>query len=452
MNTSLPSKEEAARLLRKYNVTPAVPKVAQASCLRPVDKPAVFASAFGNVRSQWMDLNPEICKAWLKNNVRNRDIRFDVVKAYARDMKSGNWTPTHQGLAFNDRDEMIDGQHRCHAVILAGVTVKMMVTFGLPSIIAGHAATTMDAVDRGATRSVGDQLAIQHGMAEARKIATLTATIAGLCLGERTRRMSVALTLEVYALYKNEITYVLKHQSKEKGLRPLGVLAAFAFAMDVMDVSDPIEQLFSGCHLDKKPVNPAMPMAQLRAILISPDAILLSRSFDRGLAELSLQALWLANRFQTVDKLEHALDGANYFRSRQPETIATVTRLFALPTETNPIPAPAQHQVAPAPEIATTVKPSLDQLLREAERHWGIAVVILKGRGQEDAIRIPRLALWVAARQLGYKAEEIGAAFPGYDTAKICEAKSKLDMNLEKAFPRTRNQVAAFFTKLGLKS
>jgi len=94
-----------------------------------------------------------MAKDWLENNFRNRPISEDTVAAYARDMIAGQWVATHQGVAFNDKDELIDGQHRLHAIVRCDKTIRMMVTFGLPSVIEGKQMTTMDCVDRGRTRS-----------------------------------------------------------------------------------------------------------------------------------------------------------------------------------------------------------------------------------------------------------------------------------------------------------
>jgi hypothetical protein len=178
MNTSKPSTpstginpEETQRLLAKYNGRkPGVPL--------PVEKNGFDLANLGSVRSQWMDVTPEMAARWLKNNFGNRPIRWDTVKAYARDMLNGLWVPTHQGLAFNDKDALIDGQHRLHAIVMSGVTIRMMVTFGLPSKIERKEMTTMDAVDRGATRSVGDQLTIQHGFSNGSITASICATLA----------------------------------------------------------------------------------------------------------------------------------------------------------------------------------------------------------------------------------------------------------------------------------
>ena len=110
------------------------------------------------VEVRWVLVAPKLAAEWLANNFVNRPLSDDTVEAYARDGKNGVWALTHQGMAFNDKDELIDGQHRLHGIIKSGVPELTMVTFGLPSKIEGAEMTTMDAVDRGKPRSVADQL------------------------------------------------------------------------------------------------------------------------------------------------------------------------------------------------------------------------------------------------------------------------------------------------------
>jgi hypothetical protein len=269
-------------------------------------------STSGPLRSQWIDITPALAKTWLENNFRNRPLREDTVKAYARDMILGLWVATHQGIAFNDKDELIDGQHRLSAIVLANKTVRMMVTFGLPSQIAGKQMTTMDAVDRGATRSVGQ-------------------------------------TLDVYRLFEPSISWVIAHRSKEIGIRQTGVMAGFAFAimadnptMENIGSSETcfmFEKLVTGADRERKtkPKSPSKtwakfsPIARLRAFLTSDEAKLLTRSLDRGVAELSLQAILLESQSKPVSKLEMSLDGANHFRAVQNERVKKVAALFALP-------------------------------------------------------------------------------------------------------------------------
>jgi len=281
----------------------------------------------GTQRTQWMDVDPGMAAHWLQNNFINRLLSDDVITGYARDMANGNWFPTHQGIAFNDLDHLIDGQHRLHAIIRCGLTIRMMVTFGLPSVIEGKQATTMDAVDRGRPRSVADQLKIQHGMKNGSAIAMITASLAGLCQNERTRRLSVGQTLDIYRAFKPAVDWVIEFRSKEPGLKAKGVLAACAFAVAAdVALKARCHQIFTG---DIK--SPGSPLQLLRSFLISDDAKLLNRGTDRGIAELTLVALQLDVAGESVERLELTQAGLHAFRALQPERVAAVAALFALP-------------------------------------------------------------------------------------------------------------------------
>jgi len=297
----------------------------------PIEKPSETAAKLGGVTSGWMDVDPATAKRWLENNFRNRPISEDVIDAYARDMTNGVWVATHQGIAFNDKDELIDGQHRLHAVVRSGRTVRMMVTFGLPSKIEGREMTTMDCVDRGRTRSVSDQLKIQHGLKDGSVIAAICSSLGTLCAGERTRRLSVGQTLDIFRAFELAAKWVIERRPKEHGLRATGALAAFVFAITAMQpkadkVMEMFERLVSGKNL-----KPASAMARLRHFLTSDDAKLLSRSADRGLAELTLEAIRLELKGQPIAKLELSEAGAKHFRNLQPIRVSKIAEMFRLP-------------------------------------------------------------------------------------------------------------------------
>lgn len=299
----------------------------------PVAKNGTAVATTGALRSQWMEITPALATKWLENNFRNRPVKEDVVQAYARDMRAGVWVATHQGVAFSDADELIDGQHRLRAIVAAGVTVRMMVTFGLPAKIEGTTMTTMDCVDRGRTRSVADQLKIQHGMKDGSAIAAVSASIAAICSSERTRRLSVGQTLEIYDEFREEVGFVIAGRSKEHGLRAAGVLAAFAFALvtePAVDGGGPIAQMYlrlmSGAGLRERSA-----MRALWAFLTSEEAKLLTRGTDRGMAELVLEAIRLELTKKPTTKLEPSTAGADFFRGRQVERVAKIAAMFALP-------------------------------------------------------------------------------------------------------------------------
>jgi hypothetical protein len=285
------------------------------------------------VSSRWIDVDPGQAAHWLQNNFVNRPLSQDVVDAYARDMVLGNWVQTHQGVAFNDLDHLIDGQHRLSAIVKSGRTVRMMVTFGLPSKIKGKEMTTMDAVDRGKQRSVADQLKIQHGMKNGSIIAQLASSLGSICYNVRTRRLSVGQTLEIYREFQTSADWIIESRPKEHGLKMTGVLAAFVFAMAAHDDKEHvgnIRSLFVSLKYGDG-LSEGMPIWHLRNFLLSEDAKLLNRGSDRGLAELVLLALQLQTIGETIEKLELSQNGLHMFRALQPDRVERVASIFKLP-------------------------------------------------------------------------------------------------------------------------
>ena len=311
----------SAKALEKFTV----PNV------KVAEKIGASATVENGVRSQWMDVTPEMAARWLKVNFRNRPVSEDVIKAYARDMAAGVWHPTHQGIAFNDLDELIDGQHRLKAAVLARKTVRMMVTFGLKSNIAGSRMTTMDCVDRGRTRSVADQLKIQHGLAAGSQIAQVAGALAGFC-HESIRRPSVDQVLKIYALFKVEMDFAIANRSKLPGLRSAGVLAGFVFALAAEggEVWKRRPAAMFNALVQEKNLQAFPAVQQLHEFLTGEKAALILASMNRGIADLTLQAIHADLNGRGADKLKMDLAGRNHFIAAVKQTPA-VAAMFQLP-------------------------------------------------------------------------------------------------------------------------
>lgn len=65
------------------------------------------------------------------NNYRKYDPKTAIV--YAEDMKNGRWEMNGEGIKFSEDGKLLDGQHRLHAIIKAGVPVEMVVITGIPN-------------------------------------------------------------------------------------------------------------------------------------------------------------------------------------------------------------------------------------------------------------------------------------------------------------------------------
>lgn len=103
------------------------------------------------MNTQVEQITPEMAARLLKGNTHNRAIRTRVVEKYIDMMNRGLWELTHQGIAIGIDGTILDGQHRLLAIIEAGTTVPMCVTYNVASDI-------FDSIDLGQTRSIADLL------------------------------------------------------------------------------------------------------------------------------------------------------------------------------------------------------------------------------------------------------------------------------------------------------
>lgn len=101
----------------------------------------------------WANVTPAIAKAWLESNTDNRNIRRRTVEKYARDMLAGAWAQTVEPIKFAADGRLLDGQHRLHAIVQSGVTVRLAVATDVPD----EAQKRMDTGDK---RTAADALAM----------------------------------------------------------------------------------------------------------------------------------------------------------------------------------------------------------------------------------------------------------------------------------------------------
>jgi len=175
-------------------------------------------------------VTPEIAAGMLTHLVpeRQRKLSLKVVENYSRMMKAGMWKLTHQGIGFDTNGELIDGQHRLHSVVKSGATVQMLVAREI------EGENTIDALDRGEERRVGQQLQLRHGFTKGRDVSHLCRQILViLCAShwKQAGKFNVGYALNVYEAYSDEINFVLERRSTTKGLRSCTLMTACVFAM-----------------------------------------------------------------------------------------------------------------------------------------------------------------------------------------------------------------------------
>jgi hypothetical protein len=83
------------------------------------------------VETKLVRMTPDLAKKYLENNTSNRPLRANGVTYIAGIIERGEWEVTHQGVAIDENGLFIDGQHRLHGIIKAGIAVDILVTTGI---------------------------------------------------------------------------------------------------------------------------------------------------------------------------------------------------------------------------------------------------------------------------------------------------------------------------------
>lgn len=81
--------------------------------------------------SEVVDLTPRLAAELLANKAPNRNIKPRHLTRVEESVRKGKYIVTHQGLAVDWFDRLVDGQHRCQAVVNTGLTIRTQITYGV---------------------------------------------------------------------------------------------------------------------------------------------------------------------------------------------------------------------------------------------------------------------------------------------------------------------------------
>jgi len=172
---------------------------------------AVFDKGEGTCHKAYL-IPPETAKVILETyNIRlkdcdedsddpsNRALKAHVVERYAADMRNEDWQLTHQGISFDTRQLMGDGQHRCEACVKADTSFQSLVTFG-------QSPDARQVVDQGTVRTAGDALQMDPDVSyktpgKCKYLASIIQAVRHLGHGRRVHR-SRQSTMGVINTYK----------------------------------------------------------------------------------------------------------------------------------------------------------------------------------------------------------------------------------------------------------
>lgn len=100
-------------------------------------------------------ITPETAERMLRRNYLNRRVNARAVDRYAARMKAGQWRESNDAICFDNRGNLINGQHRLMAVVKSGVSIRCDVKTGLDP-------ECVYTIDTARTRSTGDAACFVH--------------------------------------------------------------------------------------------------------------------------------------------------------------------------------------------------------------------------------------------------------------------------------------------------
>jgi hypothetical protein len=122
------------------------------------------------ITTEIVTVTPEKAVDWLANhNPRNRSVAKSAVSLYARQMQDGQWMLNGEAIQFDTNDDLLNGQHRLHAVVESGCNVDFLVVYGLPPEV-------RDTMDQHRKRTAADVLGM-HGFRDGSHVAAVTRVI-----------------------------------------------------------------------------------------------------------------------------------------------------------------------------------------------------------------------------------------------------------------------------------
>tara|TARA_R110000868_G_scaffold395488_2_gene667237 strand:- start:180 stop:959 length:780 start_codon:yes stop_codon:yes gene_type:complete len=124
------------------------------------------------ISAQVRNVDKFAAAAFLESSQGNRPISRTTVDSYAAAMRRGEWLLNGEGIQFDADGNLLNGHHRCHAIIKSGVAIQALVVEGCDK-------ESFKTFDGGKKRGTGDMLAIK-GELNAIKLAAVARAYAML--------------------------------------------------------------------------------------------------------------------------------------------------------------------------------------------------------------------------------------------------------------------------------
>jgi hypothetical protein len=171
-----------------------------------------------------MKIDPRTATGMLSRNVNNRPRNQGHVDMIANEITGGRWALNGQPIILDKDGFVVDGQHRLHAIVQAGLSVEVLVVHGVESSV-------FSTVDNNKTRSPSDALATM-GVPNYCEVSSLLLFILRYETSDKHQirgRFTQTEALEVLAKHPNAVESVRKVMKYSRGLLPKSAVYGLAY-------------------------------------------------------------------------------------------------------------------------------------------------------------------------------------------------------------------------------
>jgi hypothetical protein len=99
--------------------------------IAPTEANSITARSHPRISFVIEEIGPDLALRYLRKNTGNRRLSSMHISALARDLAQDRWMFNAQPICFAHTGRLLNGQHRLHAVILAGRSIEVPVVRGL---------------------------------------------------------------------------------------------------------------------------------------------------------------------------------------------------------------------------------------------------------------------------------------------------------------------------------
>lgn len=110
-----------------------------------------------DTRDGWYSITPADALLLVESQDKNRPLVESRAEAIAEAIKANRWSANGESMVLDHTGNLIDGQHRCRAAIIANMAITAYVVH-LPK---APRADFFDSIDQGKTRTAADRLSLE---------------------------------------------------------------------------------------------------------------------------------------------------------------------------------------------------------------------------------------------------------------------------------------------------